>query len=133
MSALTEPGYLLSPTTSIIVGSYLSTTTIIKLLAKSPKIANATLRFDYWATAQAMLERLVGLGAETDSRPTENEMLCPRLSELRLNFEWKCSEWAPKKWLLDKLNTRRRPSIAHPLSIYVGWKGEGTYMLLTSD
>jgi hypothetical protein len=103
-------------------------------LAKSSKIANATLQFNDWPSAQAVLERLVGLGAEADSGFTENEMLCPSLSELRLDFEGRYSvPFASKEWLSDKLKARSRSGIAHPLSIYVGWKGEGTYTLLTGE
>jgi len=132
--ALLKPGYLLSPKTSITTDSHFPSTSRINLLAKSPKVTHATFGFNDWASAQPVLERLAVLGAETDSRFTENVTLCPRLSELRLDFGWNLSEpSASKQWLLNKLQARGEFGMTLPLSIYVGWKGEGTYALLTGD
>jgi len=80
-----------------------------------------------------VLERLFEIGTETDSG-SENVVLCPRLSELRLDFGWKFSDRSPSKdWIVDRLKARREAGITPPLSIYTGWKGEGTYVLLTGE
>jgi hypothetical protein len=126
------PGYLLSPNTSISADSYLPSKALLNLLVKSPKVTHATLGFNDWTDAQVVLEKLVGFRTETDI--TEHESLCPRLSELRLGFGWTLS--APstsKQWLVERLKARRDAGAMPPLSIYVGWKGEGTYVLLTGD
>jgi hypothetical protein len=129
-----EPGYLLSPNTSIIVDLESPSKLLSILLVKSPKAIQATLRFKYWADAQAVVEKLVRLGVQADSSPTENENLCPRLSELRLDFGWKLSASSTSmKWLVDRVKARRDAGITPPLSIYAGWKGEGTYVLLTGE
>jgi hypothetical protein len=126
--ALMKPGYLLSPNTSIIVDLYWPIPALISLLHKSPKVTHVTFRFDNWGLAQSALESLVTPGTEDNSR------FIPRLSELRLNFDWKPSQSsAAKEWLLDRLKARRESGVTLPLSIYVGWKGEGTYVLLTGD
>jgi hypothetical protein len=130
--SLLEPGYLLSPNSSIVVDSYLPSVTLVDLLAKSPKVTHATLRFDDWERARVVLESLVGLG--TDSRSVEDGNLCPRLSELRLDFGWEISDLpASKEWLLNRLKAGKESDSAVPLSIYASWKGEGTYVLLKGD
>jgi hypothetical protein len=129
--SLLDPGYLLSPNTSLIMNSHLPTAILITLLTKSHKITRATLRFDDRESAQAVLGRLAGFSNENDAHPAENEILCPRLSELRLDFGWKRSDpQASKEWLLDALKSRKGAGFVRPLSIYAGWKGEGTYVLL---
>jgi hypothetical protein len=129
-----KTGYLLSPNTSIIADSYLPSNTLINLLAKSPKVTHATLRFDDWTDAQTVLERLAGFGAESESKPETNAHLCPRLSELRLDFGWGLSESsASKDWLLDRLKRRKEAGLMAPLSIYATWRWERTYVLLTGD
>jgi hypothetical protein len=130
--SLQVPGYLLSPNTSISADSYLPSRALLNLLVKSPEVTHATLGFNDWADAQVVLEKVVGFRTQTDS--TEHESLCPRLSELRLDFGWTLS--APstsKQWLVERLKARRDSGTMSPLSIYVGWKGEGTYVLLTGD
>jgi len=132
--SLLEGGYLLSPNTSIIADSHLLSITVVNLLAKSPKVTHATLRFDNWARARRVLGRLVGFKMETDSGSAENGTFCSRLSELRLDFGWELTEpSASREWLIDALKARREDGITPPLSIYVGWRGEEEYVLLTSD
>jgi len=129
-----HPGYLLSPSTSIFIGTDLEIRSMIEVLAISSNVTHATLQFNNWADAQVVLERLAGLGSETNSQSVENDALCPRLSELRLDFDWKLSEPSTtKEWLLDALKSRRKAGFMSPLSIYVRWKGEGTYLLLTDN
>jgi hypothetical protein len=129
-----ETGYLLSPNTSIMADSYLPSNTLIHLLAKSPKVAHATLRFSNWTDAQTVLEKLVGIRAKSKRRRVKNAHLCPRLSELRLDFGWGLSESsASKHWLLDRLKRRNEAGLMAPLSIYAMWKWERTYVLLTGD
>jgi F-box-like len=48
-NSLLSPGYLLSPNTSIMAGLNLPKTAVLNLLAKSPKVTHATLRFEDWA------------------------------------------------------------------------------------
>ena len=130
--SLLEPGYLLSPNVSISSDSHLLPVTLITLLAKSPKVTHATLRFDHWYFAKRMLEELLKLKTATDSPSAENKILCPRLSELRLEFDWEFSGWLEsRKWLIDTLKARKEAGLTTPRSIYVSWKGEGTYILLT--
>jgi hypothetical protein len=132
--SFSETGYLLSPNASIMSDSYLPSNTLIHLLAKSPKVTHATLRFDNWTDAQAVLERLVGFGAESELKPVNNVHLCPRLSELRLDFGWGLSESsASKEWLLEWPKRRRAAGLLTHLSIYVMWRWERTYVLLTDD
>jgi hypothetical protein len=131
--SLLVPGYLLSPTTSITTGWYLWSTTTVVLLAKSPKVTNATLRFAHWTGAQEVLERLAGFRVENNSCPAGNESLCPRLSELMLDFAWRRSDpLGSEEWLLDALKARRNAGISPVMAIYVRWKGEGTYVPLRS-
>jgi hypothetical protein len=131
--SLLEPGYLLSPNTSIAAGSYLPITSLITILVKSPKVTHATLRFDDWGGAQIVLGRLLGFATEPGPYSAENKALCPKLSELRLDFEWELSEPSEsKEWLLNALESKKNANIMSTLSVYVGWKGEGTYVLLTS-
>jgi hypothetical protein len=130
---LQKDRYHLSPNILVITDSSLPSSTINLLLAKSHKVTHATLPFDDWTGAQAVLERLVGFKARSDSGSTETVHLCPRLSELRLDFHWEFSEpSASKEWLLNALKARRESGFLAPLSIYAGWKEEGTYVLLTS-
>src|SRR6202034_2037764 len=129
--SLREPGYLLSPHTSVIADSHLPNATLINILAKSPKATHGMLQFDDWPDAQVVLGQLVRFKA--NARSTENQMLCPRLCELQLDFNWEFSEpSAEKKWLLDALKSRKEIGLLAPLSIYVGWKGDATYVLLTA-
>jgi hypothetical protein len=83
-----------------------------------------TLRFDDWASTQEVLSQL--LSVEPHSGSGENETLCPRLSELRLDLGWEFSELpASKEWLIDAMQSRNNVSVIASASIYVGWKGEG--------
>jgi hypothetical protein len=133
-SSLLSPGYLLSPDTSIMADSYLPSTALLNVLVRSPKVTHATLRFDDWAGAPAVLEKLLGFRTETDLRFGENENLCTRLSELRLDFGWEFSEpSASKEWLIDRLKARRVAGRMPSLSIYATWKGEEANVLLTGD
>jgi hypothetical protein len=128
-----HPGYLLSPNTSIFIGASFRIRSLIEILASSPKVTYATLQFDDWEDALAVLERLVRFGPEVNPQSVGVKGLCPRLSELRLDFDWKFSEpSASKDWLLDALKTRKKANGIGPLSIFVGWKGEGSYVLLSS-
>jgi hypothetical protein len=130
--SLSNPGYLLSPNTSLIIDFPWPSTTLIALLTKSPNLTHATLRFDDWANAQVVLGRLLTFPAEPDLHPVENETLCPMLSALRLNFDWGLSEAsASKDWLSRASKSRTKASNLPPLTIYAGWKGEGTYAVLT--
>ena len=115
--SLPNDGYLLSPNTSIVADSHLLIPALIILLAKSPKVTHATLWFDDWEDAQTVLSQLLGLTTETNPSPAENEILCPRLSELRLDFDWEFSETPVSKGLLDALSTRDRPGFMTPLSL----------------
>jgi hypothetical protein len=127
--SLQFPGYLLSPNTSISTHLYLPSKALLNLLVKSPKVTHATLRFYYWVEAQVVLEKLIGFRTET-----KHESLCPRLFELRLDLGWTLSaSLTSKQWLVERLKARRDAGAMPPLSIYVGWKGEGAYVLLTGD
>jgi hypothetical protein len=130
--SLMERGYLLSPNTSIIAHSRLLSTTLIGVLALSPKITHATLRFESCTDAQMVLRRLFGFQTETGSKA--DDFLCPWLAELKLDVGWEFTEPSPEKeWILDKLKSRKEAGLMPHLSVYVGWKGEGTYVLLTGD
>jgi hypothetical protein len=64
----------------------------------------------------------------------ENKCLCPRLSELRLDFRWRLSESSTlKEWLIDRVKARMDAGITPSPSIYASWKGEGTYVLLAGE
>jgi hypothetical protein len=129
-----HPGYPLSPNTSIIIGECFQIRTLIEVLATSPKVTHATLQFDDRADAQVMPEKLVGFGPPANSQYVENERLCPKLSELRLNLGWEFSELsASMEWLPYALRARREAGLMSSLSIYVGWKGEETYVLFTGS
>jgi F-box-like len=126
------PGYLLSPNTSLITDSPLPSMTFIHLLTKSRKVTNATLLFDDWVSAQVVLRRLLGFNAETNSHSAMIGALCPRLSELRLNFDWEFSDPSDsKEWLLRAIEARSRATLLAPLFIYACWRGEGRYLPLT--
>jgi len=132
--SLLKPGYLLSPNTSIITDSHLWGIILITLLTKSPKVTNATLRFDDWGDAQMVLGRLLGFRTETDTHSAENETLCPRLSELRLDFEWKFREpSASKELLVDAIKSWKNAGFMPLFSIYASWKGERNHVLITGD
>jgi hypothetical protein len=130
-ASLLEQGYLLSPKISITADSYLPSTSLITILARSPEVTHAILRFDDWDAAHAVLARLLRFKTETHLNSPESETLCPRMSELRLDFGWELSEPSEsRQWLLDALKSRRADAFMAPLSLYVSWKGEGTYVLL---
>jgi hypothetical protein len=130
--SLMERGYLLSPNTAIIADSHLLSSTLIGVLDLSPKITHATLRFDSWRDAQTVLGRLLRFKTETGSQV--DDFLCPWLAELYLDFGWKFTEPSPEKeWILEKLKSRREAGLTPLLSVYAGWEGEGTYVLLTGD
>jgi hypothetical protein len=132
--SLLDRGYLLSPNTSITVEPHLWTTTVVALLAKSPKVTNAILGFTNWADAQSVLERLFKFRIATDSRSAEDEKLCPRLSELTLKLDWAFSHPSTaNEWILDRLKARRDAGITPLPSIYICWKGEGTRVPLMID
>jgi hypothetical protein len=127
-----DPGSPSSRNISPISVSPSPSTTLVTLLTKSPKLTHATLRFVDWVEAQNVLSHLVGFETETSPRSVENETLCPGLSELRLDFMWKLSEFpASKKWLVDALKSRNEAGLMVPLSIYAGWKGQETHVPLT--
>jgi hypothetical protein len=128
--AILHPGYLLSPNTSIAIGAHFHIVTLIKTLVSSPKVTHATLQFYDWEQALVVLERLFGFGPDVNPQSVGVEGLCPRLSELRLDFHWEFSEpSASKDWLLDALKARKNVDFMEPLSIFVSWKGEGRYVL----
>jgi hypothetical protein len=130
--SLMERGYLLSPNTSIIADSHLLSTTLMRVLDLSPKITHATLRFESWIDAQMVLGRLVGFNTETGSEA--DDFFCPWLAELKLDLRWEFTEPSPEKeWILDNLKPKEEAGLKTHLSVYVGWKGEGTYVLLTGD
>jgi hypothetical protein len=130
--SLRAPGYLLSPKTSIITDSHLPRTTLINLLVKSPKVTRATLRFKVWDDASVVVGWFLGLNTAINLPSTENEPLCPILSEPRLEFDWTLP-CASKGWLIDAVKTRREAGFLATLSIYARWTGEKTYLLLTGD
>jgi hypothetical protein len=123
------PGYLLSPNTSIIADSHLRSTTMIYLLAKSPKVTHATLRFDTWDDAKVVLARLFGFKVKPDLPPAVDKNLCPRLTELRLDFTCHLPSKS-KEWLIDAVKTQREAGFLATLSVY---EREEAYLLLTGD
>jgi hypothetical protein len=131
--SVSSAGYLLSPNTSIIADPHMSNGALIALLAKSSKVTDAILRFNDWAGAQAVLEKLAVFKTQTGS-PSKDMELCPMLSALTLDFRWAFSDSSDsKEWILDRLKARREAGIMPQLSIYACWKGEGTYVHLTCD
>ena len=81
-----------------------------------------------------MLKKFVGFRVDKILRPKEEDNLCPGLSEVRLDFNWRLSASSrSKKWLIDSIKARRDADIAPSLSIYACWKEEGSYVLLTGE
>jgi hypothetical protein len=127
--ALHHPGYLISPKKSLMVELCLPEDGVTLLLDKSPEVEHVLLVINDAKCAQKIVEEiLIGVGT-TGLTWRQNKVFCPRLTELRMNFEWGgCDVELWKERSLKVVQARKEHGIV--LAVYASWEGESTYVAL---
>jgi hypothetical protein len=128
--ALHHPGYLVSPKKSLFVELSLPEEGVALLLDRSPEVEYVLLVINDAKYAQKIMEEiLIGVGTKGLAY-RQSKWFCPRLSELRMNFEWEIGDVVLWKERSSKVVEARKEN-GVVLAIYASWEGEGTYVALS--
>jgi F-box-like len=124
---LAHPGYLLSPTKSLLLDASLPPNLIVTILTWSSRLEKATLRVD----ADTTVWNVTAAMSSGDTNRTE--VLCPQLTELRFRIAQEYRDRHGVDWWREQAAqmVRGRRGLSAALHVYGAWDEGETFMLLT--